>query len=129
MTKRLKNYFVMALFLIVGLTFFSACSSSSTRINYDLTASDTYATSMVQNIQNDPYKYSGKTLKVWGKFKGSSSYYTLNENASCCRWSFEVKLDGVTAPDSGDNVTVVGKCIVEKTNGTTSWYLKVNEID
>ena len=62
MTKRLKNYLVMALLLIVGLTFFSACSST-TRVNYDLTASDTYATSIVQNIQNDPYKYSGKTLK------------------------------------------------------------------
>ena len=118
------------LFVVIMLicTMFTACSSSA-RINYDLTTSDTYATSTIQNIERDPYKYNGKTIKVWGKLKGSSSYYTLNENATCCNWSFELRMGDMSVPKSGTNITITGKCVVEKINGRTSWDVNVSEIN
>ena len=71
-----------------------------------------------------------KHSKCGGKFKGSSGYYTLNENNTCCRWQFEVRMDsGVSTPKSGANVTVAGKCVVNKVNGITRWYLLVSEIN
>lgn len=125
--KKINKYLLSILLLVVCLTFV-ACGGS-TRVNYDLTTSDTYATSTIENINNDPYKFKNKTLKVWGKFKGNKSYYKLEENNSCCRWQFEVKLDNVSAPASGTNVTVVGKCVVTKVNGSTKWYLAVTDIN
>lgn len=127
MRKIWKNCVLFVAIVLICITI-TACGGS-TRINYDLTASDTYATSTIQNIEKDPYKYSGKTIKVRGKLNGSSSYYTLNENASCCNWAFEVKMDNVIPPKSGTNVTITGKCVVEKINGRTSWYVNVSKIN
>ncbi len=105
----------------------SLTACGGVNVKYDLTTSDTMATTIISQIENDPYKYKGKTIKVRGKLQGDSSYYTLNENATCCNWSFEVKMDKVTAKP-GKNITIIGKCVVEKINGYTSWYVDVLEL-
>ena len=126
-TKLFKNFLVL-LVLVISLTCLTACGEM--KINYNLVGNDTFANSTITNINNDPARYKDKTLKVWGKFKGSSGYYTLNENNTCCRWQFEVRMDsGVSTPKSGANVTVAGKCVVNKVNGITGWYLLVSEIN
>ncbi len=129
MNKRFLKNFVVILTMFLCMTVLCACGGTM-RINYDVTGNDSLATSTINNINSDPTRYKNKTLKVWGKFKGTSGYYTLNENNTCCRWTFEVKMDdGVQAPKSGANVTVAGTCIVSKQNGRTSWYLLVSEIN
>lgn len=127
MRKFFRNCFCAIALLIICMSF-TACGGS-VNVKYDLTTSDTMATTVINKIESNPYSYKGQTIKVRGKLKGNSSYYTLNENATCCNWSFEVKMDKVSESfKTNSNITIVGKCVVEKTDGHTSWYVDVLEL-
>lgn len=128
MKKLFKNCFCLLAILVMCITL-TACGSGSANVKYDLTNDDTFASAVVTQISNNPNKYNGETIKVRGKLQGSSSYYTLNEIAECCNWSFEVKLDNINKTlKSGKNYTMIGKCKSKKTNSKTSWYLEAIEI-
>ncbi len=119
----------MLLVMILLCITLSACGSKM-NVEMDLTKNDTLASSTVTNINANPLKYKGYTLKVRAKFKNANDYYTLNEIAECCNWSFEVKLDdGLKNPKNNKNVVASGTIITTKKSGKTTWYMLINELD
>lgn len=134
--KEMKK--ILKCFLLVFVCLFmclitTACSSdaSITKINLDLVSGgDDFARVTIGKIDNAPSSYNGKTIKVRGKFQGSSSYYYLQENNTCCNWTFEIKFDeDLKIPSTGTNITITGHCRSEKSKSTgkTSWWVDVSE--
>lgn len=124
--KKILSGLFLSFVMLVCITF-TGCASAN--IDYDLVDRDTLASATIQNIDNNPVDYNGKTLKIKGIVESYSSGYYLNEISGCCSWSFQIKFKaGVKKPKDNEEIVVSGSCVSTKYKGTVSWYLLVNEV-
>ena len=140
--RKMTALILCALTLTMAAGCGSKTTESSSKIDVDLTRmSSTMVYSEVNNILLNPQDYVDKTIKMEGEMavytnKDQSAYYytvIVADATACCSQGLEFVLaNGSTAlsdyPESGTQVSVVGKGETYDEDGTEYFHLVQSEL-